>query len=135
MFDAFVGEDSLEITLRMGRWRSDVVIVLSKLYHLSVDKGPEIGGSVVDAITLTHLPRMPRSWPDDAEAVRRFNDAGCHGLVPLSGPPMGGPAIPVTAWCAYRTATRAQGRVKPRASDSAVTASGTSGRNLGQDFG
>lgn len=73
-FDAFAEEDSLEITLREGPWKQDVVISLSNLHHVSVDKPPQIAGSFIDEISLIHLPVLPHSWPADAtDRVRRFD--------------------------------------------------------------
>ncbi|MEW2373472.1 hypothetical protein AB0940_29485 [Streptomyces sp. NPDC006656] len=73
-FDAFAEEDSLEITLREGPWKPDVVIALSNLRYISVDKPPELVGSFIDEISLIHLPKLPYSWPADAAGrVRRFD--------------------------------------------------------------
>ncbi|MFJ2779489.1 hypothetical protein [Kitasatospora sp. NPDC087315] len=64
--DVFTGEDFLEITFRKGPWKPDVVISLSGLRHVSVDKPPQIAGSFIDEISLIHLPQLPRPWPADA---------------------------------------------------------------------
>lgn len=73
-FDAFAEEDSLEITLREGPWKPDVVISLSNLHHVSVDKPPQIARSFIDEISLIHLPVLPHPWPADTAArVRRFD--------------------------------------------------------------
>ncbi|MFB7256982.1 hypothetical protein [Streptomyces nojiriensis] len=73
-FEAFAEEDSLEITLREGPWKPDVVVSLSHLHHVSVDKPPQIAGSFIDEISLIHLPALPHSWPADAAGrIRRFD--------------------------------------------------------------
>ncbi len=87
-FDAFAEEDSLEITLREGPGKPDVVIAFSNLYYLSVGKPPQIGGSFIDEISLTHLPKLPHSWPTDAAGrVGRFD-----GLCELAWLRIVGPA-------------------------------------------
>ncbi|WP_405720721.1 hypothetical protein [Streptomyces sp. NBC_00046] len=73
-FDAFAEEDSLEITIREGPWKPDVVISLSNLHHVSVDKPPQIVGSFIKEVSLIHLPVLPHPWPADAaDRVRRFD--------------------------------------------------------------
>src|SRR3954447_20142084 len=73
-FNVFAEEDSLEIALREGPWKPDVVISLSNLYHLSVDKRPPLDGNFIDEISLIHLPALPNPWPADApDRVRRFD--------------------------------------------------------------
>lgn len=73
-FDAFAEEDSLDVTLRVGPWKPDVVIALSGLRHIAVDMSPPIDGSFVDEISLIHLPKLPHPWPADAAGrVRRFD--------------------------------------------------------------
>ena len=87
-FDVFAEEDSLEITLREGPWKPDVVISLSNLHHVSVDKPPQIGGSFIDEISLIHLPAPPHPWPaDTVDRVRRFD-----GLCELAWLRIVGPA-------------------------------------------
>jgi hypothetical protein len=73
VFSAFPENDSLEIFLRQGPREPDVVISLANLHHVSVDKPPQLSGSV-DKISLIHLPKMPHPWPDDAAGlIRRFD--------------------------------------------------------------
>lgn len=72
-FDAFAEEDSLEITLREGPWKPDIVISLSNLYHYRIEKPPTISGCFIDEISLIHLPKMPHPWPEEAAGrVSRF---------------------------------------------------------------
>lgn len=86
-FDAFAEEDSLEITFREGPWKPDVVISLSNLHHVSVDKPPQIVGSFIDEISLTHLPVLPHPWPaDSADHVRRFDGLCELALLRIVGP-------------------------------------------------
>ncbi|MFF2580646.1 hypothetical protein [Streptomyces goshikiensis] len=87
-FDGFAEEDSLEITLREGPWKPDVIICLSNLHHVSIDKPPQIAGSFIDEISLIHLPVLPHPWPaDTTDRVRRFD-----GLCELAWLRIAGPA-------------------------------------------
>ncbi|WP_329260860.1 hypothetical protein OIE43_35540 [Streptomyces pseudovenezuelae] len=71
-FDAFPEADSLEITLRAGPHRSDVVISLGGVRYVSVAKDSDVEG-FVDEISLMHLPRTPWPWPAETAAmVGRF---------------------------------------------------------------
>jgi hypothetical protein len=86
-FDAFTEENSLEITLREGPWKPDVVIALSNLHHVSVDRPPQIAGSFIDEICLVHLPKLPHAWPADAAGrVRRFDGLGELAWLRIVGP-------------------------------------------------
>ncbi|WP_328743979.1 hypothetical protein OHT57_01510 [Streptomyces sp. NBC_00285] len=87
-FNVFAEEDSLEIALREGPCKPDVVISLSNLHHLSVDKCPPLDGNFIDEISLIHLPALPNPWPADAaDRVRRFD-----GLCELAWLRIVGPA-------------------------------------------
>ncbi|MFF1838001.1 hypothetical protein ACFVXE_27905 [Streptomyces sp. NPDC058231] len=71
-FDAVPADDSLEITLREGPHKPDVVISLANVHYVSVAKGADLHG-FVDEISLIHLPKMPQLWPDEAaDMVGRF---------------------------------------------------------------
>ncbi|GJF34991.1 hypothetical protein KNE206_76910 [Kitasatospora sp. NE20-6] len=86
-FDAFTEEDSLEITLREGPWKPEVVVSLSNLHHVSVDKPPQIVGSFIDEISLVHLPKLPHPWPADAiDRVRRFDGLCELAWLRITGP-------------------------------------------------
>ncbi|MCX5380356.1 hypothetical protein [Streptomyces sp. NBC_00091] len=77
----------MEITMRDGPTRPDVVISLSDLRHVAVSKPPEISGCYIDAISLTHLPVMPHPWPQDAaDRVVRFNGLNELAWLRISGP-------------------------------------------------
>ncbi|MFI2206998.1 hypothetical protein ACH47Z_41135 [Streptomyces sp. NPDC020192] len=86
-FDAFAQEDSMEIALRGGPWKPDVVISLSNLHQVSVAKGPELSGSFIDEISLIHLPKMPHPWPDDAIGrLPRFGGLSEFAWLRIIGP-------------------------------------------------
>ncbi|MFD7757622.1 hypothetical protein [Streptomyces sp. NPDC059757] len=77
----------MEITMRAGPTRPDVVISLSDLRYVAVSKPPEISGCFIDAISLTHLPVMPHPWPEEAAArVSRFNGLNELAWLRISGP-------------------------------------------------
>ncbi|MER6160761.1 hypothetical protein ABT147_35400 [Streptomyces sp. NPDC001868] len=85
-FDAFAEEDSLEIALREGPHKPDVVISLANLRHISIGKPPELSG-FVDEISLIHLPKMPHPWPDDvAGRVHRFDEMPELAWLRIVGP-------------------------------------------------
>ncbi|MCX4632310.1 hypothetical protein [Streptomyces sp. NBC_01443] len=86
-FEAFNEDDSMEITMRDGPTKPDVVISLSDLRYVAVSKPPEISGCFIDAISLTHLPEMPHPWPEDAAGrVGRFNGLNELAWLRISGP-------------------------------------------------
>ncbi|MGW6914347.1 hypothetical protein ACWGB8_11065 [Kitasatospora sp. NPDC054939] len=86
-FDAFTEEESLEITLREGLSKPDIVIALSNLHHFSVDKPPQIAGSFIGKISLIHLPKLPRPWPAGAaDRVRRFDGLDELAWLQIIGP-------------------------------------------------
>ncbi|XUL87830.1 hypothetical protein ACQ86D_15060 [Streptomyces galilaeus] len=65
-FEALDDEESLEITLRDGPAKPEAIISLAGLRHVGLSKGPGLSGSFVDAISVTHLPRTPLPWPEEA---------------------------------------------------------------------
>ena len=86
-FDAFAQEDILEVALREGPWKPDVVIELSNLHLVSVAKGPQLSGSFIDEISLIHLPKMPHPWPDDAIGhLHRFGGLSALAWLRIIGP-------------------------------------------------
>ncbi|MFF4563648.1 hypothetical protein [Streptomyces sp. NPDC001435] len=86
-FEAFNEDDSLEITLREGPSKPDVVISLSGLYYATVSKPPEISGCFVDEISLAHLPRTPHPWPEGAAGrVGRFDGLSELAWLQIIGP-------------------------------------------------
>ncbi|MFD6493480.1 hypothetical protein ACFV99_23740 [Streptomyces sp. NPDC059944] len=62
-----VGDSScVDIFLREGPHKPDVVISLSCLHHVETGDSIAIQGSFIDEILVDYLPRLPRPWPDDA---------------------------------------------------------------------
>ncbi|MFI5527647.1 hypothetical protein ACIA8O_03720 [Kitasatospora sp. NPDC051853] len=73
-FDSSGEEDALDLALREGPWKPDVVISLSRVRHLSLGNPASLSGSFVDEISLVHLPKLPHAWPAGAERlVKRFD--------------------------------------------------------------
>jgi hypothetical protein len=84
--DALAEDDVLEITLREGLSKPDVVISLSNLYYVSIAKPVELSGCFIDAISLIHLPKMPSPWPEGAaDRVGRFEELGELAWLRISG--------------------------------------------------
>ncbi|MHC3820601.1 hypothetical protein [Streptomyces sp. NBC_00342] len=85
-FDAFPEADSLEITLREGPHKPDVVISLARVRYVSVANCADLHG-FVDEISLVHLPKMPRPWPDEATGlVVRFGELPELAWLRIVGP-------------------------------------------------
>ncbi|MFF9647295.1 hypothetical protein ACWGKU_33545 [Kitasatospora sp. NPDC054768] len=64
-------DNTLDVWLRVGPWKPDVVISLSDLRSVR-PWGPGLSStSFVDGISLVHLPKLPLPWP--AEAVGRLD--------------------------------------------------------------
>ncbi|MFD7259129.1 hypothetical protein [Streptomyces sp. NPDC059874] len=63
-------DNALDVWLREGPWKPDVVISLSNLYSVRPWE-PGLGASFIDGISLIHLPKMPSPWP--AEAIGRLD--------------------------------------------------------------
>jgi hypothetical protein len=58
-------ENTLDVWLRVGPWKPDVVISLSGLR--SVRRwDPDMDAAFIDEIALTHLPKLPAPWSVDA---------------------------------------------------------------------
>lgn len=85
-FDVINGRDALEIGLRQGPEWPDITISLESLYHLSISKPPESSGCFVDEISVLHLPKPPRPWPDGITIVRRHRGLPELALLKLVGP-------------------------------------------------
>jgi hypothetical protein len=62
-------DNSLDVWLREGPWTPDVIISLSNPYSVRPWE-PLLGPSLIDEISLIHLPKTPTPWP--AEAVGRL---------------------------------------------------------------
>lgn len=58
-------ESTLDVWLREGPWKPDVVISLSGLRFVR-PWDPDLGGAFIDEIALTHLPKLPTPWSVDA---------------------------------------------------------------------
>ncbi|MGW2051845.1 hypothetical protein ACWCPF_42990 [Streptomyces sp. NPDC001858] len=63
-------DNTLDVWLREGPWKPDVVISLSDLHSVRPWE-PGLGVSFIDEISLVHLPKLPLPWP--AEAVGRLD--------------------------------------------------------------
>ncbi|WP_327188074.1 hypothetical protein [Streptomyces sp. NBC_01334] len=63
-------ENTLDVWLREGPRKPDVVISLSNLYSVRPWE-PELAPIFIDGISLIHLPKLPSPWP--AEAVDRLD--------------------------------------------------------------
>ncbi|MFD7912824.1 hypothetical protein ACFV30_19225 [Streptomyces sp. NPDC059752] len=62
-------DNTLDVWLREGPWKPDVVISLSNLHSVRPWE-PGLGTSFIDGISLVHLLKLPLPWP--AEAVGRL---------------------------------------------------------------
>ncbi len=63
-------DKALDVWLREGPWKPDVVVSLSNLYSVRPWE-PALGASPIFGISLIHLPKIPLPWP--AEAVGRLD--------------------------------------------------------------
>jgi hypothetical protein len=61
--------DHLDIGLRHGPGKPDILVSFTRLYHARVSKPPEASGSFADALEVVYLPRGSGSWPADAERL------------------------------------------------------------------
>lgn len=62
-------ENTLDIWLREGPWKPDVVISLANLYSVRPIE-PDVDGAFIDEIAITHLPKLP--LPRSVDAVGRL---------------------------------------------------------------
>lgn len=58
-------ENTLDIWLREGPWKPDVVISLANLYSVRPIES-DVSGAFIDEIAITHLPKLPIPWSVDA---------------------------------------------------------------------
>ncbi|MFE1801807.1 hypothetical protein ACFW9L_37370 [Streptomyces sp. NPDC059517] len=65
-FGAVDGGDCVDVFLREGPYKPDVVISLTYLHHVETGDSIAVQGSFIDEILVDHLPRLPHPWPDDA---------------------------------------------------------------------
>ncbi|MEV7190115.1 hypothetical protein [Kitasatospora sp. NPDC093102] len=63
-------DNTLDVWLREGPWKPDVVISLSNLHSVRPWE-PGLAPIFIDGISLIHLPKLPSPWP--AEAVGRLD--------------------------------------------------------------
>lgn len=61
--------DRLNISLRYGPPKPDILVSFTRLYHTRVTKPPEASGSFADALEVVYLPRTEAGWPADAERL------------------------------------------------------------------
>ncbi|MFJ9776718.1 hypothetical protein ACIRVF_36710 [Kitasatospora sp. NPDC101157] len=79
-------ENTLDVWLREGPRKPDVVISLSHLYSVRPwEPGPAPG--FIDGISLTHLPKLPSPWPADAvDRLDRSSDLPELVWLRITGP-------------------------------------------------
>ncbi|WP_063764854.1 hypothetical protein [Streptomyces aureus] len=56
----------VDVFLREGPHKPDIVISLTYLHHFETGDPTAVQGSFIDDIMVDHLPRLPHPWPDDA---------------------------------------------------------------------
>ncbi|MFD9271523.1 hypothetical protein ACFWB1_35765 [Streptomyces goshikiensis] len=95
-------DNTLDVWLREGPRKPDVVVSLSNLYSVRPWE-PGLGFSFIDGISLVHLPKLPLPWP--TEAVGRLDRS--EGLPELVWLRIAGP-IEVDAVAATVTVYQAQ---------------------------
>ncbi|MFE2937312.1 hypothetical protein [Streptomyces sp. NPDC059278] len=72
-------DNTLDVWLREGPRKPDVVVLLSNLYSVRPWE-PGLGFSFIDGISLVHLPKLPLPWPTEA-AGRLDRSEGLPDLV------------------------------------------------------
>jgi hypothetical protein len=95
-------DNTLDVWLREGPWKPDVMISLSNLHSVRPWE-PGLSPSFIDGISLIHLPKLPLPWP--AQAVGRLDR--CQDLPELVWLRITGP-IEVDAVAAVVTVYQAQ---------------------------
>ncbi|MGW5654523.1 hypothetical protein [Streptomyces humi] len=65
-FGAVDDGDCVDVFLREGPHKPDVVISLACLHHVETGDPSAVQGSFIDEILVEYLPRLPHPWPDDA---------------------------------------------------------------------
>ncbi|WP_062648387.1 hypothetical protein [Streptomyces maremycinicus] len=68
-FEATDGGDYVDVFLREGPHKPDVVISLACLHHVGTGDAIAVQDSFIDEILVEHLPRLPHPWPDDATGL------------------------------------------------------------------
>ncbi|MEU4096402.1 hypothetical protein [Streptomyces sp. NPDC026673] len=65
-FGAVEDGDCVDVFLREGPHKPDVVISLTYLHRVETGDPVAVRNSFIDEILLDHLPRLPHPWPADA---------------------------------------------------------------------
>jgi hypothetical protein len=81
------GDEAVAIKLAQVPRLESMEIKMGSIRYLNIDKPPGIDGLFVDQVELLHLPRLPLSWPGEAEGlVRRFKELPELAWFRLVGP-------------------------------------------------
>lgn len=81
-------DETVEVKLVQVPRLESMEIKVGSIRYLKIDKPPGMDGLFVDQVELLYLPRLPLSWPGEAEGfVRRF-----EGLPELAWFRLVGPA-------------------------------------------
>jgi hypothetical protein len=79
-------ENGLDIWVREGPWKPDVVISLANPYSVGPIE-PNVSGAWIDEVTVTHLPELPQPWPADAVGrLARTTDLPALAWLRIVGP-------------------------------------------------
>ena len=79
-------DNTLDIWLREGPWKPDVVISLANLHAVRPIE-PDVSGAFIDEIAITHLPTLPLPWPVDAVGrLARAKDVPALAWLRIIGP-------------------------------------------------
>ena len=78
--------NTLDVWLREGPWKPDVVISLANLYSVR-PIAPDVDGAFIDEIAITHLPKLPTPWSVDAVGrLERTKDLPALDWLRIIGP-------------------------------------------------
>ncbi|MEV5414432.1 hypothetical protein AB0K60_37050 [Thermopolyspora sp. NPDC052614] len=61
--------DYVDVKLTQCQKSEFVSMLLEGVRYFSISKGDDIGGSFVDQISVTYLPRVGSPWPEEAEKL------------------------------------------------------------------
>ncbi|MER7694413.1 MULTISPECIES: hypothetical protein [Streptomyces] len=79
-------ENTLDVWLREGPCKPDVVISLANLYSVRPIE-PDVSGAFIDEIAITHLPTLPLPWSVDAVGrLARTKDVPALAWLRIIGP-------------------------------------------------
>ena len=65
-FGAVDDGDCMDVFLREGPHKPDIVISLTYLHHVETGDAFTVQGAFIDEILVEYLPQLPHPWPDDA---------------------------------------------------------------------